>query len=188
MARETKEGRGLIIACFKELKPVLTRKGTEEVEVMSVDIFVKSMKIKCVVAYGNQENSSIQKKNAFWTFLEEEAQSANNTEAGFILQFDGNLWAGQNIVPGDPRPQNKNGKLFEEFLQRQKHLTVVNSLSVCEGLITRMRVKNGKKEASVLDFFVICKRVLPYVSSMKIDEEKKFILTNYKPALKSGSA
>ena len=33
----------------------------------------------------------IENKIAFWTFLEEEAISANSTESGFILQFDGNL-------------------------------------------------------------------------------------------------
>ena len=188
MARVAKEGGGLMIGCTKELKPVLTRRGTDEIEAMSVDIFVKNMKIKCVVAYGCQENSSIENKTAFWRFLEEEAVAANSTESGFILQFDGNLWAGPNIVPGDPRPQNKNGKLFEEFLQRQKQLNVVNSQSICEGLITRMRIKDGKNESSVLDFLVVCSRVLPHIKSMKIDEEKKYILTNYKPAKKGSKA
>ena len=69
-------------------------------------------------------------------------------------------------------------------MSRQKQLTIVNSLPLCEGLITRMRVKDGKAETSILDFFVVCSRVLPYVSRMKIDDDKKYILTNYKPARK----
>lgn len=28
--------------------------------------------------------------------------------SGFILQFDGNLWAGTEIIPGDPHKQNRN--------------------------------------------------------------------------------
>ena len=119
MSRETKNGGGLIIGCIKELKPVLTRKGSDDVEAMSVDITVKTMKIKCVVAYGCQENSSIEKKEAFWKFLEEEANKASISETGFILQFDGNLWAGPDIVPGDPRPQNRNGKYFDDFLKKK---------------------------------------------------------------------
>ena len=43
-------------------------------------------------------------------------------------------------------------------------------------------MKEDKEERSVLDFFVVCSRVLPYVTKMVIDEEKKHILTNYKPA------
>ena len=68
---------------------------------------------------------------------------AKMTGSGFILHFDGNLWAGSQIIPGDPRPQNKNGKLFQEFLERNPHLSVVNALPQCEGLITRSRMKNG---------------------------------------------
>ena len=66
-----------------------------------------------------------------------------------------------------------------EFLSRQPNLTVVNSLPICEGIITRSRIKEGVEERSVLDFFVVCSRVLPHVSKMVIDEDRKFILTNY---------
>ena len=117
---------------------------------MSVDIHVKNMKIRCCVAYGCQENSRVEKKKDFWDFIGEEVISAWDSGSGFILQFDGNLWAGSEIIPGDPRKQNNNGKLFQEFLSRQPNLTVVNALPVCEGLITRSR----NEEKSVLDFFL----------------------------------
>ena len=188
MTRQNREGGGLLMGCVKELKPVLARKGSDDVEAMSVDIFVKAMKVRCVVAYGCQENNLLERKQQFWNFIEEEAISAKNSGSGFIMQFDGNLWAGSNLVPGDPRPQNRNGKLFEEFLGRQKQLTVVNSLPICEGLITRVRMKDGKEEKSVLDFFVVCSRVLPYVTKMKIDDDKNHTLTNYKPAIKGKRA
>ena len=139
------------------------RRGNDEVEAMSIDIFVKNMSIRCCIAYGCQENSQVDKKNAFWSFIEEEVTSAWSSGSGFILHFDGNLWAGSDIVPGDPRPQNNNGKLFQQFLARNPNLSVVNSLPLCQGLITRNRTKNGKEERSILDFFVVCSRVLPYV-------------------------
>ena len=47
----------------------------------------------------------------------------------------GNLWAGANVIPGGPRIQNKNGKLFEELLNRNPNLSVVNKLPQCKGLI-----------------------------------------------------
>ena len=73
------------------------------------------MKIRCVAAYGCQESDSLDRKLAFWKYLEEEVKQARDTERGFVLHFDGNLWAGADIIPGDPRMQNRNGKLFEEF-------------------------------------------------------------------------
>ena len=51
-------------------------------------------------------------------YLVEEVLRANKSGLGLVLHFDGNLWAGENIVPGDPRKQNKNGRMFEEFLTR----------------------------------------------------------------------
>ena len=93
--------------------------------------------------------------------------------------MDGNLWCGPHLLPGDPRSQNRNGKLFEDFLARNK-LTLVNSMDICEGLITREReLKNGNIEHSALDFFVVCEKILPYVRRMVIDIDKKYILTNY---------
>ena len=181
-------GGGLALGVVKELCPVLVRKGDDKVEAMSIDILVKNMRIRCCIAYGCQESSHVEKKDAFWTFIEEEAKSAWSAGSGFILHFDGNLWAGSTIIPGDPIPQNNNGKLFQQFLERNSNLNVVNALPICEGLITRNRLKNGIEERSVLDFFVVCSRILPFVSKMIIDEDKNYILTNYKNVKKGQKA
>ena len=179
LLRKDKEGGGLALGCAKELRPVWMREGDDNVETLTVEIFVKNMRIRCCVAYGCQESDSVERKDAFWTYLDEEVLEADNTGSGFILHFDGNLWAGKDIIPGDPHQQNRNGKLFQEFLERYPHLTVVNALPLCEGLITRRRICKGKIEESVLDFFLVCNRVLPFVTKMVIDEKKNHILTNY---------
>ena len=170
------------------MQPVWVREGNDFVEALSVEIFVKSMTIRCCIAYGCQENENIERKEEFWKYLDEDVSRANTSGSGFILQFDGNLWAGTEIIPGDPHKQNRNGKLFKEFLNRHPQLTVVNSLALCEGLITRSRVKNGTKELSVLDFFIVCDRVLPFVQRMVIDEKREFILTNYQNVRRGGHA
>ena len=186
--RENKcAGGGLALGCSKELSPAWVREGINGVEALSVDIFLKRMKIRCCAAYGPQENDLVDKKDAFWKYLDEDVIAAKDAGAGFILQFDGNLWAGSGLVPGDPRPQNRNGKMFKEFLDRN-NLTVVNSLQICEGLLTRKRSKDGKLEVSILDFFVVCSYILPFVTRMVIDERKNYILTNYQSAKKTGKA
>ena len=53
--------------------------------------------------------------------------------------------------------RGKNGR----FLKMHFQLSVVNSLPLCDGLITRSRLKDG--ELSILDFFGVCDRVLPIV-------------------------
>ena len=188
LVRQNKEGGGLALGCAKELQPVWLREGDDQVEALSVEIVLKTMKIRCVVAYGCQETDSVERKDAFWKYLDEDVYQANMSGSGFVLQFDGNLWAGNSIIPGDPRPQNRNGKLFQEFLSRNPQLSVVNALPQCEGLLTRVRNKNGETERSVLDFFVVCDRVLPFVQKMVIDERNKHVLTNYQNVKRGGKA
>ena len=181
-------GGGIALGVTKELSPAFVREGEDGVEAISVEISVKNMRIRCCAAYGCQENELVERKEKFWDYLDEEVFFAEQSGAGFLLQFDGNLWAGEELVPGDPRPQNRNGKLFAEFLERNPHLSIVNALPLCEGLITRRRIRNGELEESVLDFFVVCSKVLPYISRMVIDENKEFVLTNYRQGGKTGKA
>ena len=154
MVRKSKDGGGgLALGCDQKLHPVWVREGGEVAEALSVEISVKEMKIRCCVGYGPQENDLIERKNEFWKYLDEEVFHASSSGSGLIMQFDGNLWAGSDIIPGDPKSQNRNGKLFKEFLVRNPHLTVVNALPLCQGIITRSRLRDGKLEQSVLDFF-----------------------------------
>ena len=189
LVRESQNGGGgLALGCVKDLKATWVREGDDVVEALSVDIFLKNLKIRCCIAYGCQESDTEDRKNAFWDFMEEEVTLAEQSDAGFILHMDGNLWAGENIIPGDPRNQNRNGKKFQNFLEQHPNLTVVNSLPLCSGLITRSRNKEGRSEVSVLDFFVVCDRVLPHVRKMKIDENKEFVLTNFSRVKVNGKA
>ena len=43
-------------------------------------------------------------------------------------------------------------------------------------------------EESVLDFFIVCSVVLPFVTKMVIDDSKYHVLTNYKQVNKTGKA
>ena len=147
------------------------RDGGDIAEALSVEIFVRKMKIRCCVGYGVQENDTFENKDAFWNYLDEEVMEATKSGAGLLIHIDGNLWAGKDVIPNDPRLQNRNGKLFQQFLERNSHITVVNSLQLCEGLITRERFRDGKLEQSVLDFFLVCNLLLPHIRKMVIVED-----------------
>ena len=183
-----KNGGGLAIGAKPEFNPTWVREGDEDLETLSIDIFVKNLKIRCCTGYGPQESDIKDKKELFWEYLDTEVIEAKNAGSGLIIQMDGNLWAGSEIIKNDPRPQNSNGRLFKQFLNRNPNLTVVNSLNLCEGLITRTRICNGKLEQSVLDFFIVCNLVLPFIKKMVIDEDGRHILTNYEQVRQRGKA
>ena len=70
------------------------REGDDSVEALSVQIFVKKLKIRCCLAYGCQETESNDKKEAFWQYMDEEVLEASTSSSGLVIQLDGNLWAG----------------------------------------------------------------------------------------------
>ena len=84
----------------------------------------------------------------FWELLEAETNHAELEGDGLVIQMDGNVHAGPALIKGDPNKQYGKGLLFCEFLERNPELIVVNSLELCEGLITRKReLENRTLEA-----------------------------------------
>ena len=190
--RPRKNGRwggGLALGVHHDLNPVWVGEGENETESLSVIINVQNFKIRCVAAYGPQETGpSIEEKSKFWAQLDWEVAAAESANTGLILQMDANVWAGPNLIPGDPNPQNSNGKLFEEFMDRNPHLYLVNSLQLCVGLITRIRITKNKVEKAALDLFIVCDKVRPFIEKMSIDEAREHVLTNFNPIRSGGRA
>ena len=186
--KEKVSGGGLAIGVLKELHPAFINEGDDEVEVLTVEIWVEDFPIRLVVAYGPQnsdrENNAPKHKETkekFWEYIEKEFIEAKKTASGFLVHMDGNLHAGEEIVPNDPNPPNENGKMFKAFLDRNPEIIVVNSLNICEGLITRFRKTINGIERAVLDFFLCCDKLQPYLLKMRIDEDSHIALTNFKP-------
>ena len=179
LARQQSQGGGLALGVIKELESTLVREGDDTTEAISVQVVAGKLPIRVVLGYGPQENAKKDIKDKFWKFLEEEVIKTELEGHGLMLQMDGNLHSGPDLMKNDPNPQNKNGKMFMDFLERNPTLIVVNSLQVCEGLITRKREVQGKIEESVLDFFIINEKMRPFLQKMLIDEDRKFSLSNF---------
>ena len=177
--RKEKAGGGLAIGAIEEVKPVWISEGDDEVEILVVEIKIIDMKIRCICAYGPKETDCVDKKEKFWGKLTAEVENANLSECAIIIQMDGNLWGGPEVVKNDPNHINNNGKLFKDFLSKNPQLTVGNNLDICEGSITRSRKAGHKVEKSILDFFIFCEKMKPFVSEMIIDESKSYALSSY---------
>ena len=185
--RQTSQGGGIAVGVEKNIESTLLNEGENDIEVLSVKLFVDKLPMRIITAYGPQENDLIEKKNRFWEFIENEVNIAELEEEGILLQMDGNLHAGTGLIKNDPNKQNQNGKLFMQFLQRNKQLTVVNALDVCEGTITRTRDVEDKTEKAILDFIVVNEKILPFVKKMLVDENKVFSLINLAQVKKNKS-
>ena len=153
--------------------------GDDDLEILVIEVDISDVRVRCVGGYGPHENDGIEKKKAFWERLSNEVDDATDSEAGFLLQMDGNLWVGQEVVKDDPNECNQNGRFFKTFLQKHPHLHVVNSTDLCTGVITRRRVTVKREEKAVLDFFVVCDLVLQFITKMVVDEDRHYALSNY---------
>ena len=178
LSRQESQGGGIALGVDRNLKSTLIKEGTDETEALSVKVFLDKMEVRAITAYGPQENALKEKKLKSWEFLEEEVNCAELEGDGLILQMDGNLHAGSNLNRNDPNKQNNNGFLFCEFLARNPQLIVVNTLDLCEGLITRKRVLENNTEEAILDYFIVNERMRIFLRKMIIDEEKQFNLLN----------
>ena len=96
-----------------------------------------------------------------------------------IIEIDSNSWAGSSIIPNDPYIQYSNGKLLELFLKRNKGMCLVNSLPLCKGLITRKRHTENTHENSIIDLFLVCNIIMPFVVKMLVDEDGEHQLLNF---------
>ena len=179
MYRQNSQGGGLAIGIDKEIESTLVREGNDDIEAFVVQVVLGKIPVKIIVAYGPQENALKEKKDKFWGFLEEEAYKAELLDQGLLIQMDGNLHGGSDLIKDDPNPQNQNGKLFMKFLERNAYLTVANNLSFCQGVITRFRKLENRTERAILDFLVMNEKLRPFLSKMIIDEDRDFCLSNF---------
>ena len=159
--------------------PVDVSPQDDELEILVIEIELKEITIRLLTGYGPQEDSNEDKINKFYCALEEEMVLCEQRNCGLIIEMDCNAKLGKEIIKGDPHDMSSNGKLLWDIIQRRDCM-VVNASEKCQGVITRSRLKNGVKEASVIDYIIVNSMVTPYVDKMEIDESKMKALTRFK--------
>ena len=111
-AEKGNQGGGIALGVLNDLEPSWIIEGDNEDEAITVEIWVEGFPIRLLCGYGPQESDSKQRKDKFWDYIDKEVQNSPKNGAGIIIQIDGNLWAGSEIVEGYPNKQNHNGRLF----------------------------------------------------------------------------
>ena len=182
--RKNKTGGGVMIGIRKDIHPppVDVSPQDEDVEILTIEVQLKKLTVRFLTGYGPQEDDSDDKINKFYCALEEAIVSCEERNCGIIIELDCNAKLGKDIIRGDPHDISRNGKLLWEMIQRRS-CTVVNSSEKCKGVITRSRMKSGKKEESVIDFVIVNSLMKPYIEEMEIDESKMMALTRFKKGI-----
>ena len=177
--RKGKSGGGIMIGIRNDIEsiPVIVS-DYDEVEILVVEVTLKSMVIRFLTAYGPQEGAPVEIINLFYSTLEAEILKCEEHNCGLIAEMDCNAKLGNQLIPGDPNAMSTNGKFLWDIIERRCCI-VVNATDKCNGTITRSRLKGGKKEESVLDYVVVNPLIFPYVEQMMVDETKDKALTRF---------
>ena len=176
--RTSRSGGGLLSLICKSFDPVLVYEGDDDTELLVVQGTIGKIKVRFINAYGPQEDDAVERIMGFYERLEEQIISAFDNGCGIIMECDANAKLGWEIIKNDPHSQSNNGALLWSLAVRN-NLTVVNSLDICNGTITRNKVTRVSNEKAVLDYFIVCDRMLKHVSKLDIDEKRVDVLTKY---------
>ena len=83
--RKKSNGGGLCIGVLKDLQPCWVSQGDDEVEYMTIEVWINDFPIRVLTAYGPQLGDSRERKEKFWEALEKEVEKADVAGAGIII-------------------------------------------------------------------------------------------------------
>ena len=172
------QGGGLLTAIAENLSPVLISTGSEEVEILVVQVSVGKFKIRILNGYGPQETEVKGKILAFWQQFEAEIIDAKENNCFVMIEIDANAKLGPSVIKKDIHNITENGSLLLDILRRQ-NLTCLNGHIKCKGSVTRHRRTIHGDEKSIIDFIIVCDQLLPFFDLMIVDEKRENVLTKY---------
>ena len=139
---------------------------------------MNELRVRLINGYEPQEGHSEEHRKGFYHQLDLEIKKPELAGYLVCIEMDSNAKLGPVIVPGDPHTQSENGKLLMNVVEAND-LIVVNGKDVCKGIITRFRETVNGCEKSVIDHFIVCRRMFELINGMIVDEAGKHALTSY---------
>ena len=169
ITKQIKKGKGGILCGVKKqlgaLSVLEVTTGSNE-NLLSVKISFPKWSLRVVVAYGPQENDTIEKKEEFFSDLEIEVEACKVN--GDKLIVVGDLNSKIEMRNGELKALSSNGKFLINIINARK-LQVLNFSDKCAGKWTHViRTSNTK---SVIDYILVDEEVESDVTEVIIDEE-----------------
>lgn len=177
--RTDKGGGGLLMAADLNINPMLIGSDTDdEVEVMMIQVSTGHHKKRIINGYRPQEDDDNMEILRFWGKVVTEIINSKDNDCMTIIQLDANAKVGNETIKNDPHTMTRNCKILVDILKRQ-NMTLLNAMNICTGTITRERLADNNVEKSVIDYVIVCDKMLEYVEEMTIDEDREFVLRRY---------
>ena len=108
---------------------------------------------RLILAYGPQENESIDTKEKFYTDFEIETERAKLSGDHVLALGDFNAKLGSEFIPSGTHERSANDDILSQIIER-KELIVVNGTEKCLGTWTRQSNSN-EQEKSVIDYVLV---------------------------------
>ena len=145
LLRKDSADHGLAIGIKENFKPCLITEGDDDNEILTVEATVSDKNIRFITGYCPQEIDNVQRRQNFFSKLNEEICSAQLAGKSIFIELDANSKLGSKIIPGDPCEKiSENGKLLLILLEKHENLILLNKSPKCRGVITRSLKVNGK--------------------------------------------
>ena len=157
---------------------MLISTGSEDIEILVVQILVGKFKIRILNGYGPQETELRGKILSFWQQFEAEIIEAKENDCLVLIEVDANAKLGTSLIKNDMHSITENGIILRDILRRQ-NLTCLNGQQRCEGSVTRHRKTVHGDEKSTIDFIFVCDLLLPFFQHMIVDEKRENVLVKY---------
>ena len=159
---------GILIAAKKKYKLVETT-CTSHHNILTGRLVAHDTPIRIIAVYGLQETCHVDAREEFYEELCTEIESCTLHDDNPIIAGDFNSKVELNdntLIHLTP-----NGKLLCNVIETYS-LDVMNYHPTCTGKWTRVRLKNGTIERSVLDYILTNKLMSGRVTQVSIDEER----------------
>ena len=157
---------------------VVSSDESSQLEILVVQVRVGEFNLRVINSYGPQEDSNLNEITDFWQKIEAEVINAKVDECLVLLQLDANAKVGHQVIKNDPHSTSGNGQILIDLVTRQ-NMFIVNSLPLCQGVITRDRETVVGREQSVLDYIIVCDSLKEHVVKMIVDDSRLYTLTRY---------
>ena len=128
--------------------------------------------LRLILAYGPQDNESIDIKEKFYIDFEIEIGRAKLSGDHVLALGDFNAKRGSEFIPNDTPERSANGDILSQIIER-KELIAVNGTEKCLGTWTRQNNLN-EQEKSVIDYVLVNEDLYNHIDHMEIDEQKSF--------------
>ena len=180
---QPKEKSGIMIGAHKSLSPVLIAEYNVDFELLVVEVHVNKKHIRIITGVGPHENRFEDIRMPFFLALEEEINKAELEGKSIYIEIDSNSKLGPEWIPGDKHAMSRNGRVLSDIISRHA-LFVANGSEKCSGLITRKRVTIERTEESSIDLVITSSDMVDDFVSLKVDDERKHVLTKLTRTLK----